>query len=60
MFTYFFNFYYKARQIAKLAAMQVATMLTDHKQVDKRRTMRNQNRKAAFGRPAMKLLGSFN
>ena len=29
----------------------------DHKQIDKRTTMRNQNRNAALGRPAMKLLG---
>ena len=32
-------------------------MLTYHKQVDKRTTMKNQNRSAALGRPAMKLLG---
>ena len=31
-------------------------MLADHKQIDKRTTMRNQNRGAALGRPAMKLL----
>ena len=28
--------------------------------VDKRTTMKNQNRSAALGRPAMKLLGGFN
>ena len=32
-------------------------MLTYHKQIDKRTTMKNQNRSAALGRPAMKLLG---
>ena len=32
-------------------------MLTFHKQPDKRTTMKNQNRIAALGRPAMKLLG---
>ena len=32
-------------------------MLADHKQVDKRRTMRDQNRSAALGGPAKKLLG---
>ena len=32
-------------------------MLVDNKQIDKRTTMRNQNRCAALGRPAMKLLG---
>ena len=37
--------------------MQVATVLADNKQIDKRTTMRNQNRSAALGRPAMKLLG---
>ena len=31
-------------------------MLADNKQIDKRTTMRNQNRSAALGRPAMKLL----
>ena len=31
-------------------------MLADHKQVDKRTTMKNQNRNADLGRPAMKLL----
>ena len=31
--------------------------LTYHKQIDKRTTMKNQNRSAALGRPAMKLLG---
>ena len=35
-------------------------MLTYHKQIDKRTTMKNQNRSAALGRPAMKLLGGFN
>ena len=59
-FTYFlFFFNHKARQRAKWAAMQVATMLADNKQIDKR-TTRNQNRSAALGRPAMKLLGGFN
>ena len=32
-------------------------MLTDNKQIDKKKTMRNQNRSAALERPAMKLLG---
>ena len=32
-------------------------MLADHKQIDKRATLRNQNRSAALGRPAMKLTG---
>ena len=32
-------------------------MLADHKQIDKRTTMRNQNKSAALGRPPMKLLG---
>ena len=32
-------------------------MLTYHKQIDKRTTMKYQNRSAALGRPAMKLLG---
>ena len=32
-------------------------MLTYHKQINKRTTMKNQNRSAALGRPAMKLLG---
>ena len=32
-------------------------MLADHKQIDRRTTMRNQNRSAALGRQAMKLLG---
>ena len=49
-------FYYKARQRAKWAAMQVVTMLADHKQTNKRTTLRNQNIRAALGRPAMKLL----
>ena len=40
-----------------LAAMQVATMLADNKQIDQRTIMRNQNRSAALGPPAMKLLG---
>ena len=35
-------------------------MLADNKQVDKRTTMRNQNRSAALGRPAMELLGGLN
>ena len=41
----------------------MATMLAYHKQIDKRTTMKNQNRSAAFGRPAIKLLvggGGFN
>ena len=33
-------------------------MLAYHKQIDKRATMKNQNRSAAMGRPAMKLLGA--
>ena len=37
--------------------MQVATMLTDNKHIDKRTTMRNQNRTAALGRPAIKFRG---
>ena len=32
-------------------------MLTYHTQIDKRTTMKNRNRIAALGRPAMKLLG---
>ena len=32
-------------------------MLTDHKQIDKRITMKNQNRSAVLERPAMKLPG---
>ena len=32
-------------------------MLTYHKQIYKRTTMKNQNRSAALGRPAMKFLG---
>ena len=32
-------------------------MLADNKQIDKRTTMRNQNRSAALGWPAIKLLG---
>ena len=32
-------------------------MLTFHKQIDKRTTMKNQKRSAALGRPVMKLLG---
>ena len=32
-------------------------MLADHKQIDKRTIIKNQNRSAALGRPAMKLLG---
>ena len=32
-------------------------MLIYQKQIDKRTTMKNQNRSAALGRPAMKLLG---
>ena len=32
-------------------------MLAYHKQIDKRTTMKSQNRSAALGRPAMKLLG---
>ena len=35
-------------------------MLTNHKQIDKRTTMKNQNRSAALGRSAMKLLGGFS
>ena len=32
-------------------------MLADNRQIDKRTTIRDQNRSAALGRPAMKLLG---
>ena len=32
-------------------------MLAENKQIDERTTMRDQNRSAALGRPAMKLLG---
>ena len=32
-------------------------MLADHKQIDKRATVRNRNTNAALARPAMKLLG---
>ena len=32
-------------------------MLADNKQIDERTNRRNQNRSAALGRPAMKLLG---
>ena len=31
-------------------------MLANHKQIDKRKTMKDQNRSNALGRPAMKLL----
>ena len=48
-FGYIFLVYYKEQQRAKWAAMQVATMLAGHKQIDKRTTMRNQNRSAALG-----------
>ena len=41
IFTDFLIFYYKARQNAKWAAIQVATMLADHKQIAVRTTMRN-------------------
>ena len=54
---FLFLLLYKARQTAKWTAIQVATMLTYHKQIDKRTTMKNQNRSAALGRLAMKLLG---
>ena len=55
-FTYFQIFLnHKPRLRAKWAAMQVATRLADNKQIDNR-TKRNQNRSAALGRPAMKLL----
>ena len=33
-------------------------MLADDKQIHKRTAMKNQKRKAALGRPAMKLLGA--
>ena len=36
-----------------MEAMQVATMLTDNKHIDKKTIMRNQNRSAALGRPAI-------
>ena len=55
LFYLFSIFYYKSRQRAKWAATQVAIMLADHKQIDKRTTMKNQNRNAALGRPAIKL-----
>ena len=54
---FLFLLLYKAIQTAKWTAIQVATLLTYHKQIDKRTTMKNQNRSAALGRPAMKLLG---
>ena len=38
-------------------AMEVATMLADHMQIDKIIALMNQNRSAAMGRPAVKLLG---
>ena len=38
IFTYFLIFYYEARQRAKWAAIQVATMLADHIQIAKRTT----------------------
>ena len=40
--------------------MQVATKLVDHKQIDEITILRNQNKSAALGRPAMQLLGDFN
>ena len=58
LFYLFSIFYHKARRREKWAAMQVATMLADHKQIDERTTMRNQSRSAALGRPAIKLLGA--
>ena len=48
-FTYFQFFYYKARQRAKWAAMQVATMLADHKQIDKRATFEGPKQKRRLG-----------
>ena len=42
IFTYFKIFYHKAPQIAQTAAMQVATMPTDHNQTGIRTTMRDQ------------------
>ena len=50
-------FAYKARQRAKWAAVQVATMLAHQKQIDKKTTLWDQYRSAALGRPAIKLLG---
>ena len=49
----FYFYFYKAREKAKRAAIQVATMPADHKQ---RTTMKNQNKRAALRQPAMKLL----
>ena len=37
----------------------MATMLADNTQIDKRTAMTNLNKRAAFGRPAMTLLGSW-
>ena len=53
----FLIYYYKARQKAKWAAIQAATMLADHKLIDTRTAMKNQDRSATLGRLAMKLLG---
>ena len=33
-------------------------MLAEHKQIDKRTAMKNPNKSAALGRPAMKLFGA--
>ena len=49
----FYFYFYKAREKAKRAAIQVATMPADHKQ---RTTMKNQYKRAALRQPAMKLL----
>ena len=38
-FYLFSDFYYKARHREKWAAMQVATMLADHKQIDKKKQL---------------------
>ena len=54
---FLFLLLYKAWKTAKWTAIQVPTMLTYHKQINKRTTTKNQNRSAALGRPAMKLLG---
>ena len=45
---FLFLLLYKARQTAKWTAIQVATMLPYHKQIDKRTTTKNQNRSAAL------------
>ena len=54
IFLFYYNEMHDRQQSGQL---QVATMLTYHKQIFKRTTMKNQNRNAALGRSAMKLLG---